>query len=142
MTDRRFYIWIILIALALTFATLVLFYQHFKEVPVPPEGPAGSKTPVSSEAAPGASEIYSPSDPIFNPTDEKSFENIPMSKTFLVKEIDGRVLVYGNGGETFLYCAEEIDLFALPESDRKALREGVYCPSPEALASLLEDYSS
>lgn len=52
----------------------------------------------------------------------------------------GGTLAVSRGGETVLYT--EIDTRSLPQADREALGAGVVLPDAEALAKLLEDYSS
>ena len=52
----------------------------------------------------------------------------------------GGTLAVSRGGETVFYT--EIDTRSLPQADREALGAGVVLPDAEALAKLLEDYSS
>lgn len=49
-------------------------------------------------------------------------------------------LIVTRGGETVIRTA--IDIRSLPQSEQVALRKGVELPDAEALAKLLEDYSS
>ncbi len=141
--NRRFFLLLILLAVVLSIGVISVFYQNFlaTEEP-PPSDPLEEVLPKIPNISKNSSEKILPSDAIFHTIDDEITQNIPENKTFLIKEINGRVIVYGNGGEEFLYSVDEIDLFALPQSDREALKEGIFLPSEEALAKLLEDYSS
>ena len=60
--------------------------------------------------------------------------------SFAPSAVAAGTLAVSRGGETVIYT--EIDTRSLPQADREALGDGVVLPDAEALAKLLEDYSS
>lgn len=82
----------------------------------------------------------------FNTNEVSLFREIDAncSDHFVVKEKDGFLAVYNNVTEDTLNLKEvtDIDVTHLPSGDYETLREGIQVYGEEALASLIEDFSS
>lgn len=63
---------------------------------------------------------------------------------FVLKEKDGFLAVYNNVSENIINLKEvtDVDVSNLPSGDFQTLKEGIYVYGKDALASLIEDFSS
>lgn len=68
-------------------------------------------------------------------------QTVPAPASYTAKTLDYQLAVYLKGQETPAFITD-IDVRTLPEADRAALSTGIVLDSDEALAHLLEDYSS
>jgi len=82
----------------------------------------------------------------FNPNELSLFREIDAncSDHFVLKEKDGFLAIYTNVTEDSLNLKEvtDIEVTHLPSGDLKELENGIYVYGEEALASLIEDFSS
>ncbi len=77
--------------------------------------------------------------PIYKTTEEyESDEAEPIEKTYILKEYQGKIGIYSDGG--VLIDVLEVYIKLLPETDRNLLGEGIKVSGEAELHALIEDY--